>query len=195
MNQPSRDQIKERTKHLRQILKEKHNIELPHGHALEVMAKVFGFNDWNTASALASTQQSHGAPAEKQKSESKKELPPAFKLETAGEFVDFFSGFDRSKKVLFNEYKLTELGHIGTLTSICTATYDYEIQNGKDIRLELNTEEERDLQLKDFGESSNQQFDHTKLGRAQRVVKWLKMKTGIWSPNRISNSQTMRIAS
>ncbi len=187
MNQPTRDQIKERTKHLRQILKEKHNIELPHGHALEVMAKVFGFNDWNTASALASNQPSHKNSTEKHESELNKELPPAFKLETAGEYADFFSGLERSKKVLFNEYKLTELGHVGTLTSICTAIYDYEIQNGKDIRLELNTEEESDLQLKDFGESSNQQFDHTKLGRAQRVVKWFKMKTGIWNPNRISN--------
>ena len=58
MKEPSKEQIKERTKHLRQILKEKHEIDLPHGHALEVMAKVFGFNDWNTASALSSNHKS-----------------------------------------------------------------------------------------------------------------------------------------
>lgn len=188
MKEPSREQIKERTKHLRQVLKEKHNIELPHGHALEVMAKVFGFNDWNTASALASNEKNQSNVSEKKEQTPSKELPPAFKLQTAGEFADFFSNIERSKKVVFNEYKQTELGHIGTLTSICTATYDYEIQNSKEIQLELNTEEERNLQLEDFGQSSRQQFEPTKFGRLQRVIKWFKMQSSLWNPNHLSKN-------
>lgn len=182
MKEPSKEQIKERTKHLRQILKEKHKIDLPHGHALEVMAKVFGFNDWNTASALSPTQNDEVVVS------SSKDLPPAFKLQTAGEFADFFSKIDKNKKVFFNEYKETELGHIGTLTSICSATYDYEIQNGKDVRLELNTEEEKNLQLQDFGKSSTQQFEPTKLGRLQRVIKWFNMQNSFWNQSHFSRT-------
>ncbi len=183
MKEPSREQIKERTKHLRQVLKEKHNIELPHGHALEVMAKVFGFNDWNTASALASNDKIQTNESEKKEQTPSKELPPAFKLQTAGEFADFFSSIERSKKVVFYEYKQTEQGHIGTLTSICTATYDYEIQRSNEIRLELNTEEERNLKLQDFGKSSTQRFEPTKVGRLQRVIKWFNMQNSFWNPN------------
>lgn len=181
MKEPSKEQIKERTKHLRQILKEKHDIELPHGHALEVMSKVFGFNDWNTASALSSNEKIQTNLSEKNEQTLSKELPPALKFQTAGEFVDFFSRFERSKKVVFNEYKQTELGHIGTLTSVCTATYDYEIQRSTEIRLELNTEEERNLQLEDFGQSSTQQFERTRFGRLQRVVKLFKMQSSFWN--------------
>lgn len=69
-----------------------------------------------------------------------------------------------------------------SMTSICSLTYDSEIQRGADVHLELNTEEERDYQLKDFGQSSNQSFDATRAGRSQRRIKYLAMLNGFFSP-------------
>lgn len=184
MREPSKEQIKERTKHLRQVLKEKHKIDLPQGHALEIMAKVFGFKDWNTASALASNQQSEPQTIEKKESTINQELPPAIKLQKAGDYADFFSRFDRNKEVFTYEYKKTDLGQFVTPTSICSLVYDSEVQNEADIRLELHTETEKNLQHNDFGKSSSHKFEITKLERLQRNVKWFNMKNGgFWSPS------------
>lgn len=186
MKEPSKEQIKERTKHLRQVLKEKHKIELPQGHALEVMAKVFGFNDWNTASALSSNHKIESQALAVNSGDVSKELPVAAKFQTAGEYVDFFSKFDRKTKVVVNEYKDNGLSHLGTNTSVCSLAYDSEIQNKSELRLELNTEEERYYELKDFGKSAGQTFEPTKAGRYQRVIKWLRMQNGFWNPTNFS---------
>ncbi|MBL7542587.1 MAG: hypothetical protein JNL11_02170 [Bdellovibrionaceae bacterium] len=192
MKEPSKDQIKDRAKFLRQILKEKHNIDLPHGHALEALAKVFGFSDWNTASAMT----------DKGTSESKvesaivepipaKEKPVAAKLQKAGELADFFNSFDREKLVFVNEYKDSSPNDknpksisdflAGTMTSVCSLTYDSEIQVDSEIRLELNTESERNFQLNDFGKSATQSFERTGAGRSQRRVKYLSLFRSFWT--------------
>lgn len=187
MENPSKDQIKERAKFLRQVLLEKHKFELPHGHALEVLAKVFGYKDWNTASAL-SNEAVHDKPIEDKVVEvSSKVRPPEVKLLTAGEYVDFFSTFARDTKIVVNEYEERELSHWGTITSVCSLTYDSEIQSGAELRLELNTEEERNYQLTDFGKSSNQSFNRTKAGRFQRTLKWSNMLNGFWSYSKPSD--------
>lgn len=185
MKEPSKEQIKERTKHLRQVLKEKYKIDLPQGHALEVMAKVFGFKDWNTASALAvTTQELESQPTIKNDSVTTKVLPPALKLQTAGDYVDFFSRFNANEKVFIYEYKNASLEHFGTPTSICSTTYDSEIQSDSEVRLELHTENEKNLQINDFGKSSNQKFELTKNERLQRIIKWFNMQNGgFWSPS------------
>ena len=167
MKEPSKEQIKERTKFLREVLREKHKIDLPHGHALEVLAKVFGYKDWNTASALSAEVSNEQPVMEKSVANASAEKPIAAKLPTAGELADFFAKFDRDVKVFVNEYRGGNLSDIqslsswdslsGTMTSVCSLTYDSEIQNGTDVHLELNTEEERDYQLKDFGKSANHQ--------------------------------------
>jgi len=185
MKEPSKEQIKERAKFLRQVLKEKHKIDLPHGHALEVLAKVFGFNDWNTASALSPNNSTETQTTVSNVASTNKELPIAAKLQTAGELADFFAKFDREKKVVVNEYKGVDGVSdplAGTTTSVCSLTYDYEIQTETEVRLELNTEIERNFQLKDFGKSSNQSFDQTEAGRSQRRVKYLHMQNSFWTP-------------
>jgi hypothetical protein len=182
MKELSKEQFKERAKHLRQILLEKHKIDLPHGHALEVLAKVFGFKDWNTASALTVATIKEKPVAVQAATEVNKELPPAAKFKTAGEYVDFFSKFDRETKVVVHEYEERDLSHFGTMTSVCSLTFDSEIQNDTELRLELNTEEERDLQLDDFGKSRKQTFEPTPSGRYQRVIKWFNMQNGFWNP-------------
>lgn len=187
MKEPSKEQIKERAKFLRQVLKEKHKIDLPHGHALEVLAKVFGFNDWNTASALSPNNSSETQTTGSNVANTNKELPIAAKLQTAGELADFFAKFDREKKVFVNEYKGVVSGSIseslaGTTTSVCSLTYDQEIQTETEVRLELNTEIERNFELKDFGRSARQSFDQTEAGRSQRRVKYLQLQNSFWNP-------------
>lgn len=198
MKEPSKEQIKERAKFLREVLREKHKIELPHGHALEVLAKVFGFKDWNTASALSAELVNESPVTEKLAPKANTEKAVAAKLLTAGELADFFAKFDRDTKVRVNEYRGSNLSDIkslsswdsmsGTMTSICSLTYDSEIQNGTDVHLELNTEEERDYQLKDFSKSANQTFDETRAGRSQRRIKYLAMLNGFWNPKEFSKT-------
>lgn len=191
MKEPSKEQIKDRAKILRQVLKEKHKIDLPHGHALEVLAKVFGFNDWNTASALSSNNSSETQSTGSNTVKTTKKLPIAAKLQTAGELADFFSNFDREKKVVVNEYKGVDGVSDpldGTTTSVCSLTYDQEIQTETEVRLELNTEIERKFQLKDFGKSARQSFDQTSAGRSQRRVKYLHMQNSFWNTQAIARS-------
>lgn len=191
MKEPSKEQVKERAKFLRQILKEKHNIDFPHGHSLEVLAKVFGFNDWNTASANAGKEPKVSSALENVIPAPSKEKPIAAKFQKAGELADFFGSFDRDTTVVVNEYKdsfpeSNELKGIseyldGTKTSICSLTYDSEIQVSTEIRLELNTETEKTLQLSDFGKSATQSFDRTNAGRSQRRIKYLNMFKTFWN--------------
>jgi hypothetical protein len=191
MKEPSKQQIKDRAKILREVLREKHKIELPHGHALEVLAKVFGFNDWNTASALAPNQDKETEVVAKEAESSKKDLPFGAKLPTAGELADFFAKFERDKPVFVNEYKNEDgLSSFGTMTSVCSITYDQEIQNGKDIRLELNTEAERKYELQDFGKSASQKFDQTAAGRLQRRNKFLYMQNSFWNPQGLAKADS-----
>lgn len=191
MKEPSKEQIKERAKFLREVLREKHKIDLPHGHALEVLAKVFGYKDWNTASAL-SAEATEKPTTDKLVANTNNEKPIAAKLPTAGVLADFFAKFDRETKVVVNEYKgsapdvdspnsISDLLS-GTVTSVCSLTYDSEIQNGTELCLELNTETERNYQLQNFGKSVTQTFDRTAAGRSQRRIKYLYMQNSFWNP-------------
>jgi hypothetical protein len=186
VKEPSKEQIKERAKFLREVLREKHKIDLPHGHALEVLAKVFGYKDWNTASAL-SADVSHEQPVtNKLVTKVSNEKPIATKLPTAGEIVDFFSKFERGTRVFVNEYKWAEPDSndhsFGTVTSICSLTYDYEIQRETELILELNTESERNDTGIGGSRSATQTFEKTPAGRAQRRIKYLYMQNDFWNP-------------
>lgn len=192
MKELSKDQIKKSAKFLREFLREKHEIDLPHGHALEVVSNFFGYNNWNTASALSAQPPTEKPATDKLVITTSDEKPIATKLQTAGALADFFAGFDREKKVVVNEYKdaipdgnnpksISEF-IAGTMTSVCSLTYDSEIQNGPELCLELNTEMERNYQLQHFGKSSNQTFERTPAGRSQRRIKYLYMQNSFWNP-------------
>ncbi|MBN8538554.1 MAG: hypothetical protein J0M15_16010 [Deltaproteobacteria bacterium] len=192
MQAPTKEQLKERAKHLCEIMLEKYSVKVKHGHSLEIVSRLFGVKDWNTASALSAEVNIAKPVTEKSVANSSSEKPIAAKLPTAGELADFFAKFDRDTKVYVNEYRGSNLSEVdslsnwnslsGTMTSICSLTYDSEIQKGIDVHLELNTEDERDYQLKDFGHSANQSFDKTTAGRSQRRVKYLNMLNGFWNP-------------
>jgi hypothetical protein len=191
MQAPTKEQLKERAKHLCEIMLEKYSVKVKHGHSLEIVSRLFGIKDWNTASALSAEVSNEQPVMEKSVASASVEKPIAARLPTAGELADFFAKFDRDAKVFVNEYRGGNLSDIqslsswdslsGTMTSVCSLTYDSEIQNGADVHLELNTEEERDYQLKDFGKSVNQTFEATRAGRSQRKIKYLAMMNGFWN--------------
>ncbi len=48
---PTPENLKEKAKVLRKVLKEKHGSDISHSHCMEMISQIFGFKDWNTASA------------------------------------------------------------------------------------------------------------------------------------------------
>jgi hypothetical protein len=49
---PTSENLKEKAKVIRKFLKEKHSVDIPHGHCLDLVSQLFGSKDWNTASAM-----------------------------------------------------------------------------------------------------------------------------------------------
>lgn len=187
MREPSKEQVKERAKFLRQVLLEKHNIDLPHGHSLEVLAKVFGFKDWNTASALSSKAEDELPADGKLAANSSDKKPIIAKFQTTGELREFLSKFDDTTKLTVNEYAWADLSSnnpsVGNITSVCSLTFDAEIQRDSELILELNTEEERNDSHIGGSRSANQSFDQTSVGRSQRRIKYLEhFNFGNWNP-------------
>lgn len=190
MKQPSKEQIKERSKFLRQALLEKYDINMSHGHALDVLSKVFGFNDWNTAAALGSKVESEET--------SRKDKPIAMKFENVGEMKRFLEHYPDDTKLSVHEYHLPEPSSNKTnrlvdsslegVTSVCCLTYDYEIQSEKELRLELSTESVHRNELYRFGRSVTQSFDKKAGGRIQRSIKYFHMLNSFWNSKSIEKA-------
>lgn len=51
---PTPENLKSKAKLARKFLKEKCNVELSHSQCLELISQIFGFRDWNTATAEVS---------------------------------------------------------------------------------------------------------------------------------------------
>lgn len=186
MKEPSKEQIKERAKFLRQVLREKHDIDLPHSHSLEVLAKVFGFNDWNTASALSPKADDENPAKEKSTAQASAEKPNIAKFQTIGELREFLSMFDDSTKLSVNEYSWADPNSnnplAGNITSACSLTYDNEIQRENELIFELNTESEHNDTVVGGSRSATQSFDQTDAGRSQRRIKYLEhLNFGNWN--------------
>lgn len=45
------DSLKKKASVIRTFLKERYDVDVSQGHSLELISKIFGFKDWNTASA------------------------------------------------------------------------------------------------------------------------------------------------
>jgi hypothetical protein len=191
MELPSKEQLKERAKSLREILKQKYKIDMAHGHALEVIAKLFGIKDWNTAAAL-SEGKPRAAPSVAQTAvaEAKKEMPSAARFKTTGELREFLTHFPDSTRLVINEYKETKVEdahkyNFGIPTFVCTPTYDGEIQKEGELRLELDQENFKVNELSDFGKSVGQRWEKTNGGRIQRVIKMFHMRESFWNPENL----------
>jgi hypothetical protein len=47
------ESLKNKAKVIRKFVKEKYNLDISHGHCLDLVSDLFGFKDWNTASAAS----------------------------------------------------------------------------------------------------------------------------------------------
>ena len=86
-NVPSRESLKEKAKTLRKFLKEKYDVDVSQGHGLELVSQMFGFKDWNTASAIS-------------KNEATKEELPVW-IKTLGDFRKVAAKSDDKTKLEF----------------------------------------------------------------------------------------------
>lgn len=55
------ENLKNKAPIIRKFLKEKYDLEISQGHSLELISRVFGFKDWNAASASAKKQEKQNA--------------------------------------------------------------------------------------------------------------------------------------
>lgn len=47
----TKESLKFQAKTIRKFLNDKYNVDVSHGHCMELISQLFGFKDWNTASA------------------------------------------------------------------------------------------------------------------------------------------------
>ena len=60
MELPGPSELKSLATILKRLLQETHSVNLKHGHCLEIISKLYGLKDWNTASALAEEEDTDG---------------------------------------------------------------------------------------------------------------------------------------
>lgn len=51
MSIPTKDSLKQKAKTVRKFLNDKYQVDVSHGHCMEIISQALGFKDWNTASA------------------------------------------------------------------------------------------------------------------------------------------------
>lgn len=51
MSTPTKDSLKQKAKIIRKFLNDKYQVDVSHGHCMEIISQLFGFKDWNTASS------------------------------------------------------------------------------------------------------------------------------------------------
>lgn len=91
----TQESLKEKATVIRKFLKEKSDVNISHGHSLELISKVFGFKDWNTASALSISKE-------------KQDFSPV-KIKTIGDMRKALEPFDNSARIDANyEFKIKD---------------------------------------------------------------------------------------
>ncbi|MBH46594.1 MAG: hypothetical protein CME71_00325 [Halobacteriovorax sp.] len=58
MSKTTPESLKEKAKQIRKFIREKNNVDISHSHCLELASNLFGFHDWNTASAILKSKES-----------------------------------------------------------------------------------------------------------------------------------------
>lgn len=187
MQAPTKDQLKERAKHLCEIMLEKYSVKVKHGHSLEIISKLFGVKDWNTASALSARAADDNPEDAKAPARTSADKPIVARFQTTGELREFLSNFDDNTKLKVNEYSWADPNTnnplAGNVTSACSLTFDSEIQRESELILELNTETESTETHIGGSRSTTQSFEQTTAGRAQRRIKYLEhFNFGNWNP-------------
>ena len=91
MSTPTQESLKQQAKVIRKFLNEKYQVDVSHGHCMELISQLFGFKDWNTASAALK-------PKDKQD-----QLP--IHVKTVGDMKKALALFDDNAAILDGEYE------------------------------------------------------------------------------------------
>lgn len=76
---------------IRKFLNEKYQVDVSHGHCMELISQLFGFKDWNTASAALKPKDKQG------------QLP--IHVRTVGDMKKALALFDDDEAILDGEYE------------------------------------------------------------------------------------------
>lgn len=84
------DSFKNKAALIRNFMQEKYNVNVSQGHALELISKVYGFRDWNTASASMKKKE--------------KQIHSSVQINTVGDLKKALNSFDDSA-IIEADYK------------------------------------------------------------------------------------------
>ena len=94
MSIPTPEAFKSKAAQIRKFLKERYNVEVSHGHSLELISQLYGHKDWNTASAASKP----------------KAKPSPVEVKTIGQLKTALEQFKDTDRVdAFYDFKLSEL--------------------------------------------------------------------------------------
>lgn len=130
------ESLKEKAKVIRKFMKEKCNVDVSHGHCIELISQLFGFRDWNTASAALKSKLNQDA------------LPDS--ITTAGEMRRALEPLKDSAiialwdRLLVKEF-ITTMSELDVTEGIITSSYSLIREECGDdkIRFQLKLEHQR----------------------------------------------------
>jgi hypothetical protein len=91
MSTTTQESLKQQAKLIRKFLNEKYQVDVSHGHCMELISQLFGFKDWNTASAALKPKDKQG------------QLP--IHVRTVGDMKKALALFDDDEAILDGEYE------------------------------------------------------------------------------------------
>lgn len=91
MSTPTQESLKEKAKLIRKFLNEKYGVDVSHSHCIELTSQLFGFKDWNMASAAL-------------KPKSKQDQLPIH-VKTVGDMKKALALFDDDSAIFDGEYE------------------------------------------------------------------------------------------
>lgn len=91
MSAPTQESLKQQAKVIRKFLNEKYQVDVSHGHCMELISQLFGFKDWNTASAALNPKDKQG------------QLP--IHVKTVGDMKKALALFDDDTAIFDGEYE------------------------------------------------------------------------------------------
>ncbi|MBI1327017.1 MAG: hypothetical protein GC136_05185 [Alphaproteobacteria bacterium] len=91
MSIPTKESLKQKAKTVRKFLNDKYQVDVSHGHCMEIISQVLGFKDWNTASASL-------------KPKAKQDLLPIH-IKTVGDMRKALALYDDDTAIFDGEYE------------------------------------------------------------------------------------------
>jgi hypothetical protein len=121
MSMPKHESLKQQAKLIRKFMSDKYQLDVPHGHCMELMSQLFGFKDWNTASATL-------------KSKAKPDILP-MPVKTVGDMRKALALFPDDAAMLDGEYEfnlkdfMSEIVDLDDLDGVITQEFSLVLEH------------------------------------------------------------------